>query len=250
MTGLDSQKRQTNTNSVCMANICVKITTEGGDSPHSIVVGGEEHLNMEDSFATDDFNLYFEWKIKTERDIAPGDPDEHRKKQKVAKHEDAKYTRKATIEKVHMPTSRQVEVVKKWRELEEADKGLHAMRAKYEEKIEEFSTRWRQIEDRQTLLKSNLVKYNNFVKEKQGKVADGLSRAILQKNKQVRLREEEEDVETEWEVLIGAKEVLAVALKEKEVYNDFLDSVVRIAEDDYANKNKLIERCEALADTR
>ena len=33
--------------------------------------------------------------------------------------------------------------------------------------------RWKEVENSQLFLKQNLVRYNNFVREKQAKVADG-----------------------------------------------------------------------------
>ena len=126
------------------------------------------HLNMDldHCFHRDEFNLYFDWKSKTERDELPGEGRQEEQRKKAGKHPKEK-------EKFHVPVSRHIEVITKWKQLEEADKDLEATRRKYENQIEECRQRWREVEKRQTQLKSNLVKYNNFVKEKQGKVADG-----------------------------------------------------------------------------
>ena len=43
------------------------------------------------------------------------------------------------------------------------------------------------METSQWTLKQNLVKYNNFVREKQGKVADGVSFILMEKQKQAKV---------------------------------------------------------------
>ena len=197
----------------------------------------------------DQFHLYFDWRSKIERDGLPEDlgQEEQNKKLRVAN----KLVENANISpKFQMPTSRHIQVIVKWKQLEEADKDLEAMRKNYETQIGEYSLRWREVEDRQTLLKSNLVKYNNFVKEKHGKVADGVSREILQKKKQSRLQKECKSAESDWKVLVEAKEVLEAAVDQKKLYNNYLDSVLDISEDNYPNKKQLINRCQALVETR
>ena len=53
-----------------------------------------------------------------------------------------------------------------------------------QETISGFNKRWEELEAAQAGLKQNLVLYNNFVKEKQGKVADGVSIILIEKKKQ------------------------------------------------------------------
>ena len=53
-----------------------------------------------------------------------------------------------------------------------------------QETISGFNKRWEELEAGQIGLKQNLVLYNNFVKEKQGKVADGVSIILIEKKKQ------------------------------------------------------------------
>ena len=53
-----------------------------------------------------------------------------------------------------------------------------------QETISGFNKRWEELEAGQAGLKQNLVLYNNFVKEKQGKVADGVSIILIEKKKQ------------------------------------------------------------------
>jgi hypothetical protein len=49
-----------------------------------------------------------------------------------------------------------------------------------------LQSRWRKVEAGQREIKQNLVKFNNFVREKQGKVEGGLERARMEVMLQVR----------------------------------------------------------------
>ena len=63
-----------------------------------------------------------------------------------------------------VPTNREVELVNKWKEVNTADSELERVRRLYMLKIQEFNTRWRNIESGQLELKQHLVKFNNFVR--------------------------------------------------------------------------------------
>ena len=62
------------------------------------------------------------------------------------------------------PSNREVELVNKWKEVNTADEELARVRRLYMIKIQEFNTRWRNIESSQLELKQHLVKFNNFVR--------------------------------------------------------------------------------------
>ena len=47
--------------------------------------------------------------------------------------------------------------------------------------------RWKEVENSQLFLKQNLVRYNNFVREKQAKVADGISFILMERQKQTKV---------------------------------------------------------------
>ena len=66
--------------------------------------------------------------------------------------------------KIEAPTNREVELVNKWKEVNTADSELERVRRLYMLKIQEFNTRWRNIESGQLELKQHLVKFNNFVR--------------------------------------------------------------------------------------
>ena len=66
-----------------------------------------------------------------------------------------------------MPPNREVELISKWRDVDTADMELQETRQNYANKMKEFEERWRKLEAGQLEVKQNLIKFNNFVREKQ-----------------------------------------------------------------------------------
>ena len=87
-------------------------------------------------------------------------------------------------EKKKPPSNQPIEEINKQRELDEAQRKLEETQKKLEQKLGSIAARWEKVETGQKLLKQNLVKYNNFVKEKRGKVADEISRRLSEKQRQ------------------------------------------------------------------
>ena len=85
-------------------------------------------------------------------------------------------------------------------------------------KTEQFEKRWREVERGQLQLKQNLVKFNNFVKEKQMKVEEGVQRSKKEHDIFTRKYEESKSLEQEQDVLMKAKDGLKKAIEEKIVY--------------------------------
>ena len=130
-----------------------------------------------ESEATGDITAYFQWKSNIERNELP-----HRKETMTATDLSRRLSVSTIISdlntarqkpedpKQRMPPNREVELISKWREVEQAEMELQHTRSLHEEKMTEFDQRWRQVERGQLEVKQNLVKFNNFVREKQGKV--------------------------------------------------------------------------------
>ena len=87
-------------------------------------------------------------------------------------------------EKPKPPSNQRVKEINKQKELDEAQKKLEETKTKVEQKLGLLAERWKKVETGQVVLKQNLVKYNNFVKEKRGKTADGISRRMTEKQRQ------------------------------------------------------------------
>ena len=57
-------------------------------------------------------------------------------------------------------------------------------------------------------------------------------------------------VEEDWEVHREAKDILKDAVGNKEVFNNYLDSVVKVSACEYPDMKQLMDRCQALVATR
>ena len=134
--------------------------------------------------------------------------------------------------------------------MDTADEELEKTRGLYMKKMKEFNGRWRQVEKGQLEIKQNLVKFNNFVREKQGKVEGGLSRAkhelLLQQQSLDNLEQKKED----GRIHARAKDMLAGAVVGKKMFSDYLDSVVEIDSETYPDVRQLMARCQGLVATR
>ena len=107
------------------------------------------------------------------------------------------------------PVNREVDLINKWKEVDTADEELEKTRGLYMKKMKEFNQRWREVEKGQLEIKQNLVKFNNFVREKQGKVEGGLARAKHELQLQQQTLEDLESKKQESKLHATAKEMLA-----------------------------------------
>ena len=76
-----------------------------------------------------------------------------------------------------VPSNREVAVINKWKDVDQADEDLEKIREVYQHKLHQYEGRWRKLENGQLQLKQNLVKFNNFVKEKRMKIEEGEMRS-------------------------------------------------------------------------
>ena len=143
-----------------------------------------------------------------------------------------------------------MELILKWKEVDTADEDLQKTRNLYEKKMVEFDGRWRKIEKGQLEVKQNLVKFNNFVREKQGKVDGGLNRVKHEQELQDRRVEELEELKKDGQVHAEAKGTLATAVEGRRTFADYLGSVVETDPEKYTDIRRLMERCQALVVTR
>ena len=82
------------------------------------------------------------------------------------------------------PNGKAVRHIVKWKELDDTQADLEEMRGTMNERLEEFAERRRRVEEGQRMIKQNLVKFNGFVKEKQGKVAEDKRRSNTEMERQ------------------------------------------------------------------
>ena len=212
-----------------------------------------EHLGRMEDSATGDITAYFQWKSNIERNELP-----HRKETMTATDLSRRLSVSTIISdlttarqkpedpKQRMPPNREVELISRWREVELAELELHQTRSTHEDKMTEFDQRWRQVERGQLEVKQNLVKFNNFVREKQGKVEGGLERMKWEQEQQERRSRDLQMLKEELKTLNSAKTVLSKTVKKRKIYSDYLESVVSLAHENYRNIRTLMERCQAL----
>ena len=215
---------------------------------------------MEDQLNMDDISAYFEWKNNVEKNELPGTENENETVTELSRKlsistivsGDGARTRMASAgePKQKMPINRQVELILKWKEVDTADEDLQKTRNLYEKKMVEFDERWRKIEKGQLEVKQNLVKFNNFVREKQGKVDGGLNRVKHEQELQDRRVEELEELKKDGLVHAEAKDTLDKAVDGRRIFADYLGSVVETDPETYTDIRRLMERCQALVVTR
>ena len=151
----------------------------------------------------DEVYSYFEWKKNIEQNEIE-EVDDREKKTETAtdlsrrlsilpstpsRRESAWSTKSVDdgFDKVHykMPGNAEINIINRWKEVEEADEDLENTREKYKLQMEEFNQRWRTVEKGQLDIKQKLVEFNNFVREKQAKVIVYEEKAKLEKKAQV-----------------------------------------------------------------
>ena len=149
-----------------------------------------------------------------------------------------------------MPENKEITIINKWKEVEEADKNLADMREKYKLKMEELDERWRTVEKGQLEIKQKLVEFNNFVREKKVKVEDGKEKTKLEKKAQLKKTDELENLKQEKDLLVKAKDDIESSVAKKKCFEDFLESVVNCVPSEYPDIQVLMMRCSALVATR
>ena len=146
-------------------------------------VGPGQHLSCK---MDSDQEEFFQWKAKLEMEFRkqPEKAPVFELARSLGLRLDISELPEDSEEKKTPASNQRIKEINKQRELDEAQKELVKMRTKLEEKLVLIGERWRKVERGQKLLKQNLVKYNNFVREKRGKVADEISRRMSEKQRQ------------------------------------------------------------------
>ena len=213
---------------------------------------------MESSASTGDIAAYFQWKSNIERNelshtaktMTATDLSRRLSVSTIISDLNTARQGKPEDPKQRMPPNREVELISMWRAVDMADTELQETRSLYATKMAEFDTRWRKLEAGQSEVKQNLIKFNNFVREKQGKVEGGLERMTLEEEHQEARDKELAGLRQEVTTLEAAKTVLGRNVKKRAVFSDYLGQVVRLQPDSYPSIRALMERCQALVGTR
>ena len=114
----------------------------------------------------------------------------------------------------------------------------------------EFEKRYRKIEAGQTNLKQKLVEFNNFVKEKQEKVADGKLKVKLEKKTQADLETKLDNLVQKKDLLRATFDALESNVTKKKTYESFLQTVVDANPEECQNIDEFLHRKSALMDVK
>ena len=127
---------------------------------------------------------------------------------------------------------------------------LEKVRNSHQRRLESYEGRWRKLEHSQLLLKQNLVKFNNFVKEKLLKVEEGEMRT--ERHNEVFLMKQRETLGLieQLRVLRVGRDKLKLSVDQKQVFSDYLECVVVQRSDLFENIDSMMSRCESLIISR
>ena len=129
----------------------------------------------------------------------------------------------------------------------------------------QFQDRWQKVEKGKKEMKMNFIKYNNIVKvietiildviaqtiqDKQRKVADELSKFMMEKQKQLIIVKNLKSRSKELSVLKDTHELLMASIQKKQSYQDFLETVVNMAQNDFENVQSFMNRILVLVEIR
>ena len=210
---------------------------------------------MNDNPVKDDIAFYFMWKSKIEQNELPLPDSGTETVSKLSRRLSIATSLSNTMSgsliadkkrDLKTPRNIQIDLINKWKAVEKADDDLENIRRQHVAKTELFEKRWREVEKGQLQLKQNLVKFNNFVKEKKMKVEEGIERSKKENEISNRKYEELKNLETEYQTLLKAKDVLKDALSNKIKYKVFLDSVIEDETSKFPSVEELMKRCESL----
>lgn len=139
------------------------------------------------------------------------------------------------------------------RSVNNAEDNLKKTKKSFAEKIEKLKKRALVVAKEQERLRKNLIKYNNFVREKQLKVEEGNRTFEEERAFQESIHERISSKEQQLEFLQKAKDLMEASVNKRVVFREYLQTVV-VAEGKARNRYKdigeLMKRCETLVVTR
>ena len=155
-----------------------------------------------------------------------------------------------TTKKPKFKSNREIELINKWRAVDLAHEDLEKVRSSHLRRLESYERRWRSLETSQLLLKQNLVKFNNFVKEKLLKVEEGEMRTERHNEVFITKQREVLSLIEQLKVLRAGRDRLKLSVDQKKIFSDFLECVLDPRSEMLENIDSMMSRCEALIISR
>ena len=155
-----------------------------------------------------------------------------------------------TTRKIKFKSNREIDLINKWRAVDLAQDDLEKVRNSHLRRLESYESRWRSLETSQLFLKQNLVKFNNFVKEKLLKVEEGEMRT--ERHNEVFLTKQREALSLieQLKVLRAGRDRLKLSVDQKQIFSDYLECVVDKRCEMLENIESMMSRCESLIISR
>ena len=212
------------------------------------------HLNS----LHDELHYYYGWKADVDQNTLPEDRSKddltsRRLSRKLSVAPSlllSEFDFENRLKNAKMPSNREVAVINKWKEVDKAEDDLERVREAHHLKLEQFEERWRSIEQGQTQIKQNLVKFNNFVKEKRMKIEEGTVKSKKHLDI-IKVKEEEASkLREELRTLSIGKSKLSESVEMLTVFKVFLDKVLLSNSDKFNNISSMMARFQSLMSSR
>ena len=87
-----------------------------------------------------------------------------------------------------------------WKVVEAADERLREVRSHHQKKRGEFQERWEKIKKGKNTVENNKKKFKPFIREKQGKIEDGLARIEKEKKLQNQMVRDMKDLSRDFKI--------------------------------------------------
>ena len=140
------------------------------------------------------------------------------------------------------PEPQKLKLFNKMKEVQGCHEDLEASKARHKDKMGEFSKRLEDIARRKDEIKENFIRYNNIVKDKHRKVADEMSKYMIEKTKRPKQTQALKQGQKNMEFLYQLKDMLNEVIDSKEVYNKYLESVVDESNGKFSDVQNLMDK--------
>ena len=225
----------------------------------SVLEEGQNNIAMEYSPVRDDFSTYYEWKRNIEKyELFPSFHEENISElsarlsncSTLPDDGEEEGTEKESEVIPKMPESQEVKLFQMWKVVEAADEELKKTKQNFSEKMVEFDERWEKIRKGKLAIENNKKKFRHFIREKQGKIEEGQDRIEHETQLQWQKVKELKELKRDGKIHNVAKKSLERCSDARKGFAEYLGSVVDKSPEDYSDVRSLIERCQALIETR
>ncbi|XP_040571359.1 uncharacterized protein [Lepeophtheirus salmonis] len=153
---------------------------------------------------------------------------------------------------LNIPQCKEVQRINREKNVTTAEKALNETNQQYKKKVENLKKRIRQVKHDQDNLKNNLVKFNNFVREKQSKVSFENAKKEEELSEQRFLEQQFEETKENIILLKDQKENIKDLVSVKKGFKEYLQKFVEheISRNRYKDIDEMMKRCETLITTR